>query len=668
MRLKAVMLGVFLGLWGISQAQRHTIHQDTIATSVLQEVVVEGEGAQDFYIPEKQSSLERIMDRTSSVNLIKRGNYAQEPVIQGLSAGQINITVDGMHVFGACTDRMDPVSSYVETNNLSALQIEEGANGNIHGSTIGGALNMVSPAPVVKSEQPWSGGLGATYHSVSNGQDYLGNLNYAAGKWGVRYSGGWRKHQNYLHGKGKQVDFSQYTKMNHSLNLRYLLNESSALRLSLIMDDARDVGYPALPMDVSSAKGNLYGLTYEWYPEQGSLHHLQAKIYGNNITHIMDDSKRPDVPIRMDMPGWSDTYGGFVETMWQWGRHQLMLKTDVYTNDVRAEMTMYPNQEGGIPMFMLTWADTRRTVGGVYARQSTQWTTQWKTNISLRMDYAHTLMTSTFGKQQFQTLGYAIEGADERLLVSPQLEVHYQPSEQWKFSMQGAYTSRQPTITEIYGFYLFNRFDGYDYVGSPDIKNEKAWQWSAKASHETEQLQLGVSTFAYLFRDYIMGVTDPSLNRMTVGAKGVKRYTNIPSAYMVGANANAHWWLTKDLSTKTTLQYTHGRLEDGDGLPMMLPLRWQQALRYQYKQWQLQAEYEYANQQNEISEVFEEQATEAYYLVNLRAEYEVEWQGKRGHIQVGVDNLLDAYYRTHLDWGGIYRPGRDIYVGMNIIF
>ena len=54
-----------------------------------------------------------------------------------------SITIDGMKIFCACTDKMDPVTSYVEIENLSQMHIGSGIGGNPFATnSIGGSLDM----------------------------------------------------------------------------------------------------------------------------------------------------------------------------------------------------------------------------------------------------------------------------------------------------------------------------------------------------------------------------------------------------------------------------------------------------------------------------------------------------------------------------------------------
>ena len=62
-------------------------------------------------------------------------------------------------------------------------------------------------------------------------------------------------------------------------------------------------------MDVSLAKALIASVKYEHLPVSKTIENWETKFYYNTITHIMDDTKRPNVAIHMDMPGWSDTFG-----------------------------------------------------------------------------------------------------------------------------------------------------------------------------------------------------------------------------------------------------------------------------------------------------------------------------------------------------------------------
>ncbi len=305
----------------------------------------------DLYQSSKFSSIDKINSRLEGISLIRRGAYAMEPQMHGFSGGQINITIDGMKMFGACTDKMDPVTSYIEPDNLESLKITHGTSGNRHGSAVGGSFDMLLKGPETSPDREFSIEAGTGYETVSQGINANGALDINREKWAFRSSATYRKHASYTDGNGELVSHSQYEKINLHSVLKVEFDHDNILRMDFLLDDAFDVGYPALPMDVGRAKARIYSLQYEKYPGEGIVQQFKAKIYYNSVFHLMDDSRRDStfflddepggsmdtVYMRMDMPGWSNTWGGFLETEIALNeKNHLYLKVDDYLNFSRA--------------------------------------------------------------------------------------------------------------------------------------------------------------------------------------------------------------------------------------------------------------------------------------------------------------------------------------------
>jgi iron complex outermembrane receptor protein len=123
----------------------------------------------DFYKNSKLASTEDILSRMQGVNLIKRGAYGLEPTLRNFSTGQSNVTIDGMRIYGACTDKMDPVSIYIEPANLQSIQVAHGASGALDGSTIGGQIGMKLKEPTFTCHSKLNGQFSQSYLTVNNG-------------------------------------------------------------------------------------------------------------------------------------------------------------------------------------------------------------------------------------------------------------------------------------------------------------------------------------------------------------------------------------------------------------------------------------------------------------------------------------------------------------------
>jgi iron complex outermembrane receptor protein len=113
-------------------------------------------------------------------------------------------------------------------------------------------------------------------------------------------------------------------------------------------------------MDVAKAEGLITSLSYKHLFPKASW---ETKVYYNHITHEMDDTKRPDVAIHMDMPGDSWTAGVYSLLTTSLKKHDVALNYDLYYNRLFADMTMYPG--GAAPMYMVTWPDVGTLNTGV---------------------------------------------------------------------------------------------------------------------------------------------------------------------------------------------------------------------------------------------------------------------------------------------------------------
>ncbi|MBR6082120.1 MAG: hypothetical protein IKP62_04260, partial [Salinivirgaceae bacterium] len=59
------------------------------------------------------ASIDEHIGNLRNVAMVRRGSYAWEPVVNNMPTERLSTTIDGMKIFYACTDKMDPVTSYV---------------------------------------------------------------------------------------------------------------------------------------------------------------------------------------------------------------------------------------------------------------------------------------------------------------------------------------------------------------------------------------------------------------------------------------------------------------------------------------------------------------------------------------------------------------------------
>lgn len=625
------------------------------------------------------SSLDKINSRLSGVNTISRGAYALEPTLHNFSSGQINITIDGMKMFGACTDKMDPITSYIEPVNLSNLSIWHGATGNRFGSTIGGSYDMMLEKAKTGLENKWQtiGGIG--YETVAQGKNAQAVFQYSGKKFGWRLSGTYKHYGNYRDGDGSIVRFTHYKKANLHNSLLYTPSKNQSVKMDILVDDAYDIGYPALPMDVSKAKGRMFALEYNERSSLFNIQRLKLKMYINTVYHLMDDSERDSlflvynnrtaqndsVYMKMDMPGWSNTYGIFAEGTFIVGeKHRLDFRMDNYFNYSKAEMTMFMRNlsyPGEPPMYAETWPDNYRQVTGLYLKDLFYASSVFLIEFNTRVDYSSSAVTSEYGSQQFQVLGYDIDEPFHRFLKTANLNGIFKPKDKTKFVFGAGYGERLPTLSEQFGFYLFNAYDGYDYIGNPNLRLEKSSNIFLNYYYSTQRLKLQFQNYLYFIKDYILGVYQPELGALNLYATGVKKYLNQSSANVFSSSIQGQWNLTNNFEVFGMFKYIFGEVMN-EPIPLIPPVKSLFSLTYIKKRYYFIAETEMASEKSIVNETFGESKTEGHAIFNLRSGIDFKLSSNSLRFSLGVENILNTAYTEHLDWGNYFRPGRNFYL------
>lgn len=643
---------------------------DSTRVVILQEVFVKGlqkntqQQLVGFFKSNNAATLEDIMARLPEMSLIRRGAYGMEPSIRYFNGGQINVQVDGMNIHGACTDKMDPATIYIEPINLENMQVQTANSGFLNGSSIGGTLNLKMAEPNNSIPNKLTGSFNSGYQSAANSINESMRLNYATDKWAFGASGTYRHHQNYRSGGGEIIPFSQYEKVNYSLSIKYQQNENSYFKIDLLGDDGWNIGYAALPMDVGYAAARIGSLSYHRLNPTKQLFQWSVKIYSNTIRHFMDDSKRPAIAMHMDMPGESKTDGIYSEGEFKLNKKQkILFRVDGSSTYLKASMTMY--QPGQPSMFMLTWPDNRRVQSGASFSWLYQMDSSLQFRVNTRADYIVSKLISTEAKNQVSIFDPNFHGRTD-FLKNSSLQITKNIDPGLKLTSGISYAERLPTANELFGFYLFNASDGYDYIGNPNLKTEASLQADLALKYSWKRNSLQLNYYYARVEHFIVGKLNPAFSTMTIGANGVKTYENLTNAFISGIELTGIYKPTNALDFITTIRYTNAVDQNKNPLPYVAPLKNVNSVRYQFNRFSAQIETEAALKQNKVNTQYGEDATAGYLLLHTRFGYHILIFKSNAEIQTGVENIFDTQYHDHLDWGNIPRPGRNFYLQCKI--
>ena len=674
---------------GLSSLEAQEITKDSIMSVSLGEVVlITPSNAYDYRKQSKPlAGLDQYLESARHIQMIKRGAYAWEPSLHNMSSERLSLTIDGMHIFEACADKMDPITSYVSGSNLQEAQIGSGQDGSLFGNAIGGGINL----KVKKGSFDnlgMTGGLESGWESNSNQSILGGNINYSSNSFYANANASHRKASNYKAGGNKKIDFSQFEKYNIALHTGYKLTEDKSLHASIIFDEARNVGYPALTMDVASAQAQIYSLQYNQKNLGGSLVDWETKLYANTIKHVMDDTKRPEVDMHMDMPGWSDTYGFYTQAFINKDNHRLFFKIDGYYNKSLAEMTMEDHHEEdhddydtghddhnghddhddhhGHDMHMLTWPNVHTSDVGFYAEDKIDFGMSYL-KLSTRLAYHNNTVKDADGLHNLQELYPDADKSKTRFLKSFSAQYHKMLLP-FHIDVGIAYGDRAPSVTEGYGYYIFNTFDNYDYIGNPNLKNESALETNFAVTLERETLTLELGANYFHIYDYIVGKPTAELHSMSTGAAGVKMYENLKYAQQFSAFFSAKYRVLPYLDWSAQVNYNYGKDNDGNYLPLISPLTYQSSLDFHRNLYHVSFLIEGADKQSNYGVIYGEGQTAGYTIISASAGKDFYLNKDVISLNLGIENILDKEYATYSDWNNIPRPGRNIYVNLMYAF
>lgn len=658
------ILSFLLVFCGFNSVISQETHQDTISPKQLKEIIVIGKKTQVFEKQTKSlSTVDEYLQKSSRVGMIKRGAYAWEPIINSMPTERTLVTIDGMRIFGACTDKMDPVTSYVEVSNLSEATICSGQEGACFGTTIGGSIDLKRMKNTFR-DTTWNFNLNTGFET-NNAQKITGlAIDYADSLFYVATDFMFRDADNYRAGNNKEVQFSQFRKLNLSQTIGYKTSELSFLEASVIYDKATNVGYPALPMDVSLAQALITSLKYEYKPVDNLIKNWETKIYFNTITHKMDDTKRPNVAIHMDMPGWSKTYGYYSKVEAQKGNHHFLVNLNSFLNNSLAEMTMYPNNPNENPMFMLTWPDVDTFYNGIFLEDNYAFNCHSSLRVSASFGVHSNKIKSQFGLESLQI--FYPEMKDTRTRFLKNVSTNYTITHgKFQYGVGAGYGERAPSVSEAYGFYLFNSFDGFDQIGNPNLKNEKALEGNAFVSFKNEKWTLKAETYYFHIMDYIISRPNSSFIPMTIGANGVKVYTALDYATIYNVSLSNDYRINDKINWNMKFIITKGIDSDKMNLPFMSPFSYSTNVSYFDKKITADLTLLGNGIQNDFSPFYGEDKTPDFAVLNANFGYKFKWNRSKLLTKIGVENILDTNYSTYLDWNNLPQKGRNFFVNIN---
>ena len=189
-------------------------------------------------------------------------------------------------VYGACSAKMDPASTYANVNNYDSVTVIKGTQSVLFGA--GGPGGIVSfkrvTNPVAKPEFRIDRIL--ILMQVHIQQAVIWHIHYH--QLHTKTNGSATNAGNYETGSGIKP-LTEYSTTDYTVNYETLLSDGSKLEVNYSNNRQDEVGYPGLAMDIAYSYTDMYtpNIIESHF---GYFSSMNVELFNTDIDHLMDNT------------------------------------------------------------------------------------------------------------------------------------------------------------------------------------------------------------------------------------------------------------------------------------------------------------------------------------------------------------------------------------------
>ena len=604
-----------------------------------------------------------LLKNINGVNTIRRGGHGLEAVIRGQSDQRLNTFLDGAMVYGACSAKMDPASTYANVNNYDSVTVIKGTQSVLFGA--GGPGGIVSfkrvTNPVTKPEYR----IGQNFDSNAGSYTTSGNMVFPLSSSSyLRLNGSATNAGNYETGAGIKP-LTEYSTTDYTVILGTLLSDGSKLEVNYSNNRQDKVGYPGLMMDIAYSYTDMYTLKYHRVTPLGIFNTMNVELFNTDIDHLMDNRTLRSGGSAMATPASSDTYGGrIIGTIGS----DIRAGVDYEHNTKNAEQTMM----GSLKTYL--WPDVETEKLGLFFEKDMN-------NISYGLRYDQVELDPTRAgvdpgagtMQNSANMVYAMAANGGYAAATKRDFDNVSGFLRFNNLMNGSsyvnlsINERAPDATELFNAKQ-NSSAMMRHVGNPHLSSER--HMTIEIGHEGMLLGNHVtgSVFYNDVDDYV------TTHRVADAAMGTRTYKNV-DATLYGYEITAHR-VVAGIDTTLNLNYT--RAEDDTqnrALPQIMPLAGDLTFEIKSAQSNYGLRINFADMQDRFDSKVLDVAggTAGYTAYDIFAGFEPT---PNLRFTVGMSNITDKRYATHLNTTNNLdaaatrtdEPGRSLFGSINYEF
>ncbi|WP_304669387.1 TonB-dependent receptor domain-containing protein [Neisseria polysaccharea] len=232
-----------------------------------------------------------LLQSVPNMSIIRKGGSSGDPLFRGLGGSRLAINADDQFVYGGCSNRMDPPTSYIHPSTFDEVVVTKGPQTVTQGmGLISGSVHFVRKDPTFH-EQPYSFN-GSTTLGSSGRRDASFEAG-AGGKYGyARLNVSHNESDDYKDGAGNRVH-SNFKRDSQMVQLGVTPTENTTIAGTYERSRGK-AAYADRPMDGSKFDRDAWNVRISQRNITPWLSEIEARYGSSEIDHVMDTySLRP---------------------------------------------------------------------------------------------------------------------------------------------------------------------------------------------------------------------------------------------------------------------------------------------------------------------------------------------------------------------------------------
>ena len=580
-----------------------------------------------------------------SISLIRRSGIANDIILRGQKRDNINVTIDGAKIYGACVNRMDPPTSHVVTHAIADVEVQEGPFDVEEFGVLSGSVKVSTKKPTKEvhgdiSLNGGSFGYKKASGTISGGTDKVRLLFTASNERGEQYEDGNGDNfaeqlesytastpspmdNNFVYtASNKNRDAFEKTMLMGKMFVNFTPNQE--LQFSYTANRSDNVLYPSSKMDALYDDSDIFNLQYNIKNLGAYSKKLELQAYNSKVEHPM-----------------STKYRAIAQKQNKYMTHALT--TDMKGLKVKNSVDAFGhNISYGIDGSRRNWdgeySSTNVATGAVTTMRKSIDDVDTK-NIGLFVKSKKSFgaieleMGARYDDTNIQSASTANKENDYNAL-SANIFANYHANESTKYFVGVGKSSRVPDARELYN----TKTDG-TLNGNPNLNETTNYELDLGVEKEFDQGSLKLKTFYSKLKDYIYYNSTLAQNN----------FENI-DATIYGAELSGSIMPTENTYLSAGLSYKRGKKDTqptgqtNSNLAEMTPLKLNLTASYDYDEdGMVEASLVAADSWDTIDSDNGEQTLAGYAVVNLKTTRSFD---NGLEFTLGVDNAFDTTYTT----------------------